>query len=141
MEIVKLRYETMQKALLTLQKGLEVLKNIQKREDSEEYIIMRDGLIQRFEYCIDSFWKFIKLYLEVVKGTSVETTRPKEILKLALDDVIALEEYQVLIDAILERNLTSHSYNENLAIEIQDHIPAYFSAMKNIIDRIKIDGQ
>lgn len=75
----------------------------------------------------------------MTQATPVETTRPKEILRLALEGIITLEEHKILIDAIAERNLTSHSYNENLAIKIQNHIPAYYVVMKTIIDRIKID--
>lgn len=139
MEIIKLRYQSLQKALLTLKDGLQILKEIEHSKSKEEYQIIRDGLIQRFEYCIDFFWKFIKLYLEIVQGISFETTRPKEILRVALEDIITQEEHDILIDALTERNLTSHSYNEELAIEIQNNIPIYFSVMQNIIDRIKID--
>ena len=139
METIKLRHEALKKALLSLQKGLNVFNKKQLKEDQEEYLMVRDGLIQRFEYCIDSFWKFIKWYLEEVDGASVETTRPKEILRLALGGIINAEEHEILTDAISERNLTSHSYNENLATKIQEHIPAYLDVMQAITDRLKIE--
>lgn len=46
----KVRYRELQKALLSLQKGLRVLKDTQQEDDHEEYLMVRDGLIQRFEY-------------------------------------------------------------------------------------------
>jgi len=139
MKTVNLWHRTLQKFLLSLEKGLRIFKNTDPKKDLEKYFLMRDGLIRRFKLCIDSFWKFIKLYLEEVQKASVDTTKPKEILRLAIGDIITSEEHDILIEAISERNLTSHSYNEDLATEIQHHIPAYFTVMKQIIDRIKID--
>lgn len=139
METIKLRYEALQKALLILQGGIRIIHETTYDQNEEVYIVMRDGLIQRFEYCIDTFWKFIKLYLEEVEKLSLESKAPKEILKKAVEGVITLEEHTVLIKALGDRNLTSHSYNENLAAEIQRQIPVYYITMKTIIDRIKID--
>ncbi len=72
----------MQKAVLSLQKGLKILNVVEQEKSQEEYLLIRDGLIQRFEYCIDFFWKFVKLYLEVAQGAVIETTRPREKLKI-----------------------------------------------------------
>ncbi|HEV2600839.1 MAG TPA: HI0074 family nucleotidyltransferase substrate-binding subunit [Candidatus Babeliales bacterium] len=139
MEIITLRYKALQKALLSLHNGLHTFKEHQQKEHQEEYFMMRDGLIQRFEYCIDTFWKFIKLYLEEIQKVSMESTTPREILKKALNGIITPEEHTILTKALADRNLTSHSYNEELAIKIQNHIPAYSTVMKSIIDRIKIN--
>ena len=57
MEKIKERYDLMQKALLTLQKGLSQLEDC-KEKNQRVYALMRDGIVQRFEYSIDSFWKF-----------------------------------------------------------------------------------
>lgn len=67
MEIIKLRHESLKKALLSLHVGLQRFSKAQHEYDLEDYLLMRDGFIQRFEYCTDTFWKFIKLYLEVYK--------------------------------------------------------------------------
>lgn len=77
--------------------------------------------------------------MEIVEKVPVESTRPKEILRLALDNIITQEEHDSLVDAIAERNLTSHSYNDSLATKIQNHIPTYLDVMQAITDRIKID--
>jgi nucleotidyltransferase substrate binding protein (TIGR01987 family) len=138
MEIVKLRYETLQKALLTLRDGIHTFANYQGKESKEEYPLIRDGLIQRFEYSIDTFWKFIKLYLEEVQKVSIQSATPREILKKALPDIITPEEHTILTKALADRNLTSHSYNEELAVTIQNHIPAYLDVMQAITDRLKI---
>ena len=60
MEIVKIRYQALQKALLTLESGLDIFDD-KEAESREIHGLMRDGIIQRFEYSIDSFWKFLKI--------------------------------------------------------------------------------
>lgn len=107
MEIVRLRHAAMRQALLTLAEGLEELE-IQIPSKSKK--LMRDGVIQRFEYCIDSFWKFFKVYLETVQKISIESPSPRVILRLALDvKLITDNECLTLLDCVAERNLTSHT--------------------------------
>ena len=66
MEALKLKSLAIQQALLTFQKSFVMIEQYQEK-DPEMHKLMRDGMIQRFEYCIDNFWKFLKIYLEVVK--------------------------------------------------------------------------
>lgn len=139
MEEVKARYKLMQQALLTLHQGLEQLEKF-KDKNKEIHTLMRDGVVQRFEYCTDSFWKFLKLYLENVKTASIALPSPREILKLAFHhDIIDNHEYKILLDCVSDRNLTSHTYNEELAEAIYTHIPLYFFTMQKMINRLNID--
>jgi len=136
MEKLELRYKAMLQALLTLQEAIEEYE-ISKLERLTKHKLMRDGMIQRFEYCIDGFWKFFKLYLEVNLKIVVESPSPKTILKLSLDmQLINGEECIFLLDCVSDRNLTSHSYNEEVANELEKHIPFYFITMKSIIERL-----
>ena len=137
MEAVKLKRMAMQQALLTFQKSLALLEQSQEK-DQEVCKLMRDGMIQRFEYSIDNFWKFLKIYLEIIKQIPIELPSPREILKLALNRVLITDdEYKILILAISDRNLTSHTYNEALAEEIQEHLLSYYLTMQAIIDRLQ----
>lgn len=96
-------------------------------------------MIQRFEYSIDSFWKFLKMYLEDIQKVSIESASPKAILKICwslkmFDDV----EYDILLKCVSDRNLTSHSYNEDMAERIQEHIPLYYQTMKAVVDKLNV---
>ncbi len=139
MEIIKLRYQLMHKSLITFQKSLEML-DVSNERDQELRKLMCDGAIQRFEYCIDGFWKYLKLYLEKVRKVSIELSSPREVLRLALHNIVLTDdEYSTLIVAISDRNLTSHTYNEELAKEIQQRLPSYYLAMKNVVNKLAID--
>lgn len=136
MEIVILRYKSLAQALLTLTEGLAELETVSSK--AKEYSLMRDGVIQRFEYSIDSFWKFIKIYLEMIQKVSVEASSPRAILKLALASRLIDEaEYDILLDSVADRNMTSHTYNEEMAEKIQMHIPKYYMTMKAVIERVR----
>ncbi len=138
MEIINIRYDALKKALLTL---AEILPKLQKEriEQSEDYTVTRDAVIKRFEYCFDAFWKFLKLYLEEVQKVSLESASPRAILRDSLAfKVINQEQYDIFIDCLVDRNLTSHSYNEEMVEKIQEHIPLYYHTMKAIVDRLDV---
>jgi len=100
---------------------------------------MRDSAIQRFEYSIDTFWKFLKIYLQEIKKIDIEGSSPRSILRQSLhNQIINEDEFNTLISGIVDRNLTSHSYNEELAEKIIQHLPLYYSKMNTILQRIQI---
>lgn len=136
MEIIKVRHAALQKALLTLESGLTIFDN-DEIMDHELYGLMRDGVIQRFEYSIDTFWKFLKLYIEIKHGVVVEPPSPRAVLRTSLTtQLVTQEELDSLEDCVSDRNLTSHSYNEEVADKIYTHIPRYYQVMKAIVDRL-----
>jgi nucleotidyltransferase substrate binding protein (TIGR01987 family) len=136
MEIVTLKYLAMQQALATLD---EVLKHSNILVESKiDFKIIQDSMIKRFEYCIDSFWKFLKIYIEEEKQIAVKIPSPREVLTLSLQNNLITEaECQILINAVSDRNLTAHTYNQVLANQISNQIPLYFNVMKAIIDRLQ----
>ena len=134
-----MRYEALQRALLTLEHGLEAFHNDKVTSNHDVHNLMRDGVIQRFEYSIDSFWKFFKLYLEIDRGMVVEPSSPRVVLRASLaSQLVTQEEYDVLEDCVADRNLTSHTYNEKIADKIYAHIPRYHMTMKAVVGRVKI---
>ncbi|HXW86422.1 MAG TPA: nucleotidyltransferase substrate binding protein, partial [Candidatus Bathyarchaeia archaeon] len=58
---IEYKYDALCKALRTIEKGLAKIK---ETSDVDTLEMFRDSIIQRFEYTIDSFWKFLKIYLE-----------------------------------------------------------------------------
>lgn len=140
MEIIRLKYDAVKKALRTL--DIVIKKFTSMHHGSEDYLIVRDSVIQRFEYSIDSFWKFLKIYLEEVQKVSIESSSPRSILKLSLlSGIITEKELNVLMESLSDRNLTSHSYNEEVAEMIQSKVPLYYATMVEIINRIKMITQ
>lgn len=97
------------------------------------HIFLRDSLIQRFKYSIDLFWKLVREFIIAKHGLDIPAS-PKGVLKVALDmHIINEKEYQVLINAINDRNLTSHAYREQVAVEISSHIVSYYTCMQALV--------
>lgn len=134
MEKLTVRHDALDKALKTLEKSLSKLEH-KKFDDYQE---LRDSIIQRFEYSADTFWKYLKDYLRVVRGVEIDLARPKEIFKeCAETKIITQEESELCFKLIEDRNLTSHGYNEATAEKISRSIPKYYALMHTILERLK----
>jgi nucleotidyltransferase-like protein len=91
MDIIKARHQALIKALNTLHEAIEILNDSQY---CNIYRTLRDSAIQRFEYSIDNFWKFLKIYLQEKVKISLETATPRIILREAVNaDIISEEEF------------------------------------------------
>lgn len=144
MEIIKKtkevanKYTQMRDVLIRLD---EAIKCYDKHIDLEELCLrrlIRDGLIQNYEFTIEIFWKFLFTILRsqgivINSVTGINTFKEAENQRF-----ISKDEYNQLTQLIVDRNESSHTYLEPLAIEIADRIPAHYQVMKKIFDRIEI---
>ena len=114
MERLNQRLETTQKALDTLRKALTM-------EKSE---IARDAAIQRFEYTFEAVWKAAQRFLRKQEG--IEEGSPKGVIRSSFR-VGLLDEKQarLAMEMADDRNLTVHTYNEELAEKIYSRLPGY----------------
>ncbi len=94
----------------------------------------RAGIIQFFEMAFELAWKVMKDYLEA-QGFQVKS--PRETIKQAFQSEI-LQDGQAWIDALEDRNLTVHTYDESTAIEIEQRIKtSYFPALQQFYHFMK----
>ena len=125
MEKLKLRSETAIKALKTLE---EIV-------DEPYSTIVRDASIKRFEYSFDIFWKLIKDYLRVQEG--IECASPKSCFREAFKVGILSEEETVkVLEMTDDRNLSTHTYDEEAIEEIYQQVRNYWKLMDDICERI-----
>jgi nucleotidyltransferase substrate binding protein (TIGR01987 family) len=134
METLILRYTSLQKSLSTLRESLELIHN---QAYEEIYESLRDSVIKRFEYSMDTFWKYLKQYLEIGCKISVSVASPKFVLRSCLNQNLIIDhEFTQLLSMVDDRNLTSHAYNEMIAEEISTHIEPYYQIMHTITLRL-----
>ncbi|MBI2267768.1 MAG: nucleotidyltransferase substrate binding protein [Armatimonadetes bacterium] len=107
--------------------ALSRLKEIQGM-DLEQKAVLRDATIQRFEFVFELCWKCLKRCL-FVEG--IESYTPKETLRRAYQSHW-LEDEQLWLDMLDDRNLTSHIYNEETAAEIYGRISRYAPELERI---------
>ncbi len=82
------------------------------QQPKDEYI--RDAVIQRFEFTHELAWKMLKLRLE---EEDIFVKTPRETLQAALQAGL-IEDGNAWSDLQKMRNLTSHTYNEDLADQV-----------------------
>ena len=99
--------------------------------------ILRDSVIQRFEYTYELAWKMMKRWLEINIGAGyVDGISRKELFRMAaeqrlIDDPVKWFEYHEA------RNQTSHIYDESIAQDVfnvvgsfADDVEKFFEALE-----------
>lgn len=87
------------------------------------------GLIQCFEYTFELAWKTMKDYLEY-QGFIVKS--PRQTIKTAFQ-VELIKDGHIWIDALEKRNLMAHTYNEQIAKEVELLIrEKYYKVIKDL---------
>lgn len=81
-------------------------------------LLERAGLIQFFEMSFELAWKVMKDYLEA-NGTEVNS--PREAIKTAFQQGL-IDSGHDWMDALTDRNLTVHTYDEATAMMIENKI-------------------
>lgn len=95
-------------------KALRRLEEALKKDLSDDIII--DGIIQRFEFTFEQAWKVMKLYLED-QGILDETLAPRSTIRCAFKHKL-ISDGDIWIEMMLDRNRTSHMYDEETAVNI-----------------------
>lgn len=115
MERLKERLTVARQALGTLQEVLLV---------EHPSRVERDAAIQRFEYTCEAAWKAAQRYLLEQEGVAVGS--PKGSIRASREVGLLSDEQAALgLEMIDDRNLTVHTYNEQLAEDIYSHLPGY----------------
>lgn len=81
-------------------------------------VVERAGLIQLFEMAFELSWNLIKDYLE---ADGYQVKGPRDVLKNAFQAGLIAQGH-IWIDALEDRNLTVHTYNESVAIAVEEKI-------------------
>ncbi len=112
------RLQIARRALTSLQEAL--------REPNTD--MNRDASIQRFEYSYEAAWKAAQLYLRVTEN--LELASPTAVTRACYRSAILNEEKALLaLQMAQDRNLTVHTYNEDLADRIYSRLPGYAALM------------
>ena len=112
------RFSNFNKALLKLEESVNYINHNVLDEENLGYIIdelIKEGLIQRFEYTHELAWNVMKDYALFQGNSTIGGSRDatREAYKLQI-----IENADVWMDMIQSRNKTSHTYNVEIANEI-----------------------
>lgn len=93
-----------------------------------------DALIQRFEFSTELAWKSCKEHLRDLGYT--EVNGPKPVMREAFSAGL-IEEDEIWISILSDRNLTSHIYDEETAREIAGRVMGdYLESFRKLMERL-----
>jgi nucleotidyltransferase substrate binding protein (TIGR01987 family) len=99
-------------------------------------VIVRDGSIQRFEYTFEAVWKALKAHLAELEG--VVCNSPKQCFREALKaGLLTIEDTELCLAMTDDRNLTSHTYIEAVAVSIFRKLPSHHAVMRRLLTAIQ----
>lgn len=95
------------------------LSNLKEIYDYQEpySIVIITGIAILYKSCFEQSWKMMKSILESNGYKGSATGSPKTILKTAYKAGMIKNE-ELWLQALQERNNVTHSYNQNIALEI-----------------------
>lgn len=120
---------------MNLKKAYSRLKEVSDLYDGENDII-RDSLIQRFEFTYELTHKTLKEFMKYL-GVTLENSFPRTIFKKAYVNNLISDD-KVWINLLEDRDSTSHIYNENMSNEIADRIVnKYVDAIEELVENLE----
>ncbi|NLT94592.1 MAG: nucleotidyltransferase [Clostridia bacterium] len=121
------KLENYKKALNRLIDGI---KRFDENDD-----LLRDGLIQRFEFTFELAWKTLKSVFAEEGLTGLNS--PKTVLREALIAELINDE-ELWLDMLKDRNSTAHIYSEQIAKKICNKIKSkYVNELQGLAEKIE----
>lgn len=142
METIAIKFNMLKTALKRFEQSLSYFVAAKKNhiklqlstEEDIAYTVARDSIIQRFEFSVEIFWKYLRLYLEEHEKVSVKTNTPRAVIRTACQArILSEEQADVCIAMVASRNLTSHIYKEDIAEQLARDIPQYYELLKQLV--------
>ena len=108
------------------------------RQDASNEIV-RDALIQRFEFTYDLAHKMVKRTLELIVAD------PAEIIRMSFPTLIRTADEYGLVKSGWPvwhnfremRNITSHTYDQVKALKVAEQVPEFLDEVSELVPRLQ----
>ena len=107
----------------------KTVRRLEEALNQEKNEFIRDSVIQRFEFCIELAWKTSRK----VMGTS--TSAPKQVIREMAQNAL-IDDVDIWLKSIDQRNLSSHTYNEDLAEKVYSFVITFLPYLKNLNEKL-----
>jgi nucleotidyltransferase substrate binding protein (TIGR01987 family) len=134
------RLSNYRKAVTKLSQSVEYIQKMNQINSELDIVLdemIKEGLIQRFEYTHELAWNLMKDYASFQGNSTIGGSRDatREAFQLQI-----IENGKIWMDMIGSRNKTSHTYNEDTAKEIytkilSDYFPAFVAFLQKMEEK------
>jgi len=120
------------KAIGQLEAGLTIFAK------DDENALLRDGVIQRFEFTYELSHKMLKRFIEATSANPQEADSMtfQELIRVGSEQGLLISGWDKWRDFRKARGTTSHTYDEAKAIEVLSVIPDFLSEAKYLYEKI-----
>ena len=116
------RLKSFQEAIVRLEEALSLPVNP----------VVRDSCIKRFELSFELSWAVIQSFL---RDRGLVCRSPRDCFREAFSYGLLIEE-DVWVQILQDRNLSVHTYNEELANQLYARLPRYLPALQGLLGRL-----
>lgn len=129
---IRLDISSFCKAVARLEEGLS---GYQATADNDIY---RDALIQRFEFTYELSHKMLKRYLEMTSATPdiYDTISFQDLIRTGNEQGLLLGDWSAWKQYRQMRSKTSHTYDEDVALEVTEIIPDFLREARFLRDKL-----
>ena len=121
---LQVQYDDLQKALGRLKEATAL---------PGEVTIHQDATIQRFEFTFEMSWKLMKTIIEL---EGLDVASPRSAVRQAAT-IGLIDDPKVWLEFLENRNLTVHTYKEEVAEKIYNSLPEAVKHFKILLNAVK----
>ena len=132
--MTELNLEPLEKAISQLKSGIEQSRTVSDND------LLRDGVIQRFEYTMDLSWKMIQRYLKHIVQVDESVLRTKKDLFREAARLRLITNVKAWFGYYESRNETSHIYNSQIAESVFAQAELFLPDAIRLLEELKHAG-
>ncbi|MGD0104336.1 MAG: HI0074 family nucleotidyltransferase substrate-binding subunit [Rhodopila sp.] len=123
----------LERAIARLEEAVEVYQ-----QDTSQSLI-RDGLVQRFEFTYELCYKLLRRYLAANAGPPelINAMNFSDIIRVGNENSLLLGNWPRWKAYRDMRARTSHSYNEAVALDVVAGIPPFLEEARHLRDKLR----
>lgn len=128
-----LDFSSLTKAFAQFDAGLNALAQ------NPENTLMRDGVIQRFEFTYELSHKLLKRYLEMASasGETIDQMAFPDLIRTGYENGVLLSSWDKWDKFRKARNQTSHTYDEGKALLVVARLPEFRTELQFLLQKLK----
>ena len=121
-----------------LEKAIEQLKSgLNQSHADPDNELLRDGVIQRFEYTMDLSWKMIQRYLKHIAQVEESAIRTKKDLFREAGRLGLITNIEAWFGYYEARNETSHTYDPQIAESVFEQAELFLPDAVSLLEALK----
>ena len=121
-----------------LEKAIEQLKSgLNQSHENLDNELLRDGVIQRFEYTMDLSWKMIQRYLKHIVQVEESAIRTKKDLFREAGRLGVISNVEAWFGYYEARNETSHTYDPQIAESVFEQAELFLPDAISLLEALK----